>query len=91
MTLKDHRIAMEKERRAMEECNCTVTQVTNVHGYFDPIIKYCPKHAAADAMLEALKTLTKAYGASDGRNGNSGECWDCARRAIRLATDPQES
>ena len=41
---------------------------------------------SAPALLEALKALMTAYGASDGRNGNSGECWDLAR-AARAATE----
>lgn len=32
----------------------------------------------------ALQGLMVAYGAVDGRNGNSGECWDKAREAVAL-------
>ena len=38
-----------------------------------------------DAMKEALKGIMCAYGASDGRNGNSGECWDKCRAVVALA------
>lgn len=43
------------------------------------------KEAAPD-LLVALQSVTRAYGAADGRNGNSGECWDLARAAITKAT-----
>lgn len=44
------------------------------------------------ALLAALDGLIRAYGASDGRNGNSGECWDAARAAIASAsTDALEA
>ncbi len=45
--------------------------------------------AAAPEMLEALWLITCAYGASDGRNGNSGECWDKARQALKKARGEQ--
>lgn len=35
--------------------------------------------AAQDEAVKVLKGLMVAYGAVDGRNGNSGECWDNAR------------
>ena len=38
--------------------------------------------AAAPEMLDALWSLMVAYGATDGRNGNSGECWDKARAVL---------
>lgn len=41
-----------------------------------------------EKMLEALRGLMIAYGATDGRNGNSGECWDDARAAIALTEQP---
>jgi hypothetical protein len=41
--------------------------------------------AAAPDLLAALNGLMGAYGAADGRNGNSGECWDSARAAIAKA------
>ncbi len=43
--------------------------------------------AAAPEMYEALKSLMVAYGAIDGRNGNSGECWDKARTAVTKAEE----
>lgn len=51
------------------------------------ITAYCNPCAQeiAPALLEALESLMIAYGASDGRNGNSGECWDKCRAAIALA------
>ena len=43
--------------------------------------------AAAPDLLEALRSLMKAYGHPfTGENGNSGECWDLARAAIAKAT-----
>ena len=36
-------------------------------------------------MYEALKELMVAYGAIDGKNGNSGKCWDMARQALAEA------
>lgn len=35
-----------------------------------------------DELADALWSLMAAYGASDGRNGNSGECWDKARAVL---------
>lgn len=43
---------------------------------------------AAPDMFDALWSLMCAYGSVDGRNGNSGECWDKARAAIAKARGP---
>jgi hypothetical protein len=45
-----------------------------------------PQAAVTEALLDALQGLLVAYGATDGRNGNSGECWDRARKAVVFAS-----
>lgn len=42
------------------------------------------EHDVARVLFNALQGLMVAYGATDGRNGNSGKCWDDARAAVDL-------
>jgi hypothetical protein len=44
----------EKEWSNMEKCGCTVTKAIRHYHPVD-LINYCPLHAAAPQMLEALK------------------------------------
>jgi hypothetical protein len=85
--LRDANQTISQLREEIEDDNTAVRQVARECRLDDE--RTIAQQAATIATLsDALNGLMKAYGASDGRNRNSGECWDKARAA--LASIPQE-
>lgn len=93
----NHRVSImqwSKDETAVEQLQTTISTLTQERDEANKVIRQlthecCPFEALNKELIAALDGLMGAYGAHDGRNGNSGECWDRAR-AVYAAVHAEE-